>query len=139
MFFLSVLVTCVFTNLNSLFAQTISLKLKNCSVQEAVSVLIQKEGYSISFATEEVDLNRKISVDATDASLEDVLNQIFIGQNLSFDISGKRISVNKMKPEPETVENLQGIVTDSNGEPLIGASVIIQGGAGTITDLDGKI
>ena len=138
MFFLSVLVTCVFTNLNSLFAQTISLKLKNCSVQEAVSVLIQKEGYSISFATEEVDLNRKISVDATDASLEDVLNQIFIGQNLSFDISGKRISVNKMKPEPETVENLQGIVTDSNGEPLIGASVIIQGGAGTITDLDGK-
>lgn len=34
---------------------------------------------------------------------------------------------------------VEGIVTDVNGEPVIGASVVVKGTSnGTITDLDGK-
>lgn len=35
--------------------------------------------------------------------------------------------------------NVQGMVTDPNGEPIIGASVVVKGTTnGTITDFDGK-
>lgn len=36
--------------------------------------------------------------------------------------------------------NVQGMVTDPNGEPIIGASVVVKGTTnGTITDFDGNI
>lgn len=38
-----------------------------------------------------------------------------------------------------STRNVQGMVTDPNGEPIIGASVVVKGTTnGTITDFDGK-
>ena len=47
------------------------------------------------------------------------------------------LSANAMAQEEVTVK---GVVTDTNGEPLIGANIIVKDmpGLGTITDLDGK-
>ena len=39
----------------------------------------------------------------------------------------------------QQANTVEGIVTDANGEPIIGASIVIKGTTnGTITDLDGK-
>jgi len=38
-----------------------------------------------------------------------------------------------------SIRNISGVVTDSSGEPLIGANIIISGSSiGTVTDLDGR-
>ena len=46
------------------------------------------------------------------------------------------LSANAMAQEEVTIK---GVVTDTNGEPLIGANIIVKDmpGLGTITDLDG--
>ena len=57
--------------------------------------------------------------------------------NINFDANKYQIEgVGIYNP---AIRNISGMITDSNGEPLIGANVIIQGTAiGTVTDYDGK-
>ena len=41
--------------------------------------------------------------------------------------------------QPATPMNVSGSVTDSNGEPIIGANILVKGtSSGTVTDFDGN-
>ncbi len=129
----------------SLSAQKIDLSMKNVTVQEAISALNKSENYSIILNADEVDLNKRISVSAKDASINEVLDQVFAGQEVSYVIEGRRISVTKkqVQPQPQVVAQQQstivkGTVVDNYGEPLIGAGVLVKGTTkGGITNLDG--
>ena len=130
----------------SVSAQNISLKLRNVTVQEAITALNQTESYSIILNSDAVDLNRKVSVSAQNAPITEVLAQVFAGQNVDFVINGHSISVIAARPQPQSQQpqpagktDFRGKVTDSSGEPLIGASLKIVGtDKGFITDIDGN-
>ena len=127
----------------SLSAQKINLSMKNVTVQEAITALNQSENYSIILNADEVDLSKRITVSARNATINEVLDQVFAGQNVSYVIDGNRISVTRKQPEPKAAAQAQrtirGTVTDSSGEPLIGASLMVAGTTqGFLTDLDGK-
>lgn len=135
--FLSFMAICTMA-VNVVQAQNITLNLGKCTVQEAVTALNQKEGYSISFNTDDVDPEKEIQVNVKDATLTEVLDLIFSGQDVTYTIDGKRIAV--MKKDSATPANtvLSGSVTDSKGEPLVGAAVLTAGGTGAITDVNGR-
>ena len=138
---LSAIIVCALLVPVSLSAQTVTLRLSNVTVQEAITALAQQDNWSISFDTEDVDLDRRISVAADNDPIEDVLKQIFTGQDVTFSVRGKRIQVTKLPPAAGTAtvtRTVTGSVVDSEGEPLAGASVIVTQGTGVITDLDGK-
>ena len=88
----------------SMSAQHISLSMKNVTVQEAITALNQSENYSIILNADEVDLNRRINVNARNASITEVLDQVFKGQNVSYVIDGRSISVTKKQEEPKAAE-----------------------------------
>ena len=142
---LLMVVFCGFMAPLSLSAQKINLSMKNVTVQEAITALNQSENYSIILNADEVDLGKRISVSAKDATIGEVLNQVFAGQNVSYVIEGNRISVTRKQPEPkvtpaaQTKKTIKGTVTDSAGEPLVGASLMVAGTSqGFLTDLDGN-
>ena len=81
-------VFCAFMAPLSLSAQKINLSMKNVTVQEAITALNQSENYSIILKADEVDLGRHIDVSAKDATIDEVLNQVFAGQNVSYTIEG---------------------------------------------------
>ena len=120
-------------------AQNVSLELKNATVQEAVTVLQSQGNYTIVINSDEVDLGRRISVSAKDAPLSEVIAQIFAGQDLDFEIKGNTVSVFRHKAATGPVKgNLKGVVTDREGESLIGAYVQVKGTSlYAITDNDG--
>ena len=129
-------------------AQKINLSMKNVTVQQAVTALNQTENYSVILNADEIDLDRKVTVSAKDASVEEVLDQIFVGQDVSYQINGHRISVTKKQPaaDPDSGPGaggksgtVSGKVTDAYGEPLIGASLMVVGTTqGFLTDIDGN-
>ena len=137
------IVFCGFMAPLSLSAQNINLSMKNVTVQEAITALNQSENYSIILNADEVDLGKRISVTARNASINEVLDQVFAGQNVSYVIDGNRISVTRKQPVSKAAAQapriISGTVTDSSGEPLIGASLMVAGTTqGFLTDLDGK-
>ena len=140
--FLSAVVFCGM--MGTLSAQQINLSMKNVTVQEAVAALNQSANYSVILNADEVDMAKRVNVDAKNASIREVLDQVFAGQDVTYVIEGNRISVAKRQQpkqsaSQQTKGTVTGLVKDTNGEPLMGAGVMIKGTKnGTITDLDGK-
>lgn len=61
----------------------------------------------------------------------------FMGMGLASSFTSANASVNEISIVQQNV--CKGVVTDANGEPIIGASVKVIGtSAGTVTDVDGK-
>lgn len=120
----------------------IRLQLSNVTVKQAIEALHQQQSYSIVIQSDDVDMQRRISVSALDASIEEVLDQIFAGQHVSYTIAGGRITVGRMQENPGTLSQrkmLTGSVRNNAGAPVPGAVVIVDGTQnGTTTNTDGQ-
>ena len=124
------------------FAQDISLNIKNVTVKEAMEHLKEASGYSFVFSSSDVNTQKQISIHATNATIEEVVNQILQGQNgISYEIQGKKIVISHARQQDNNAQKhkISGRVLDENGEAVIGASILEQGtNNGTISDLNGN-
>lgn len=121
-------------------AQKVSLKLQNTTVQQAILALRQ-QGYSISVKANDVDMSASVSINAENADLQSVVDEIFKGQNVQCTVNGKSILVSKKvakNTEKQSQVHIQGRVNDASGKPLMGVTVWIEGTTiGTTTDSEG--
>lgn len=128
----------------SAYSQDISLKINNVTVKEAMERVKKDTGYSFIFSSKDVNTNQRVSVSVSDASIEEVIKQILKGQQgLDYEIQGKKIVLRKAQPvssqESQEKKAVSGKVLDTNGEPVIGATIMEKGTTnGTITDFDGN-
>jgi TonB-linked SusC/RagA family outer membrane protein len=91
-----------------------------------------------------VNPEKIVSVSANQEELADVLKRLFAGTGITFEIGKQRVFLRnaslEQKPQGNVpVKTVSGVIVDENGDPVIGASVVVKGtSTGTITDLDGK-
>ncbi|MBQ1841433.1 MAG: carboxypeptidase-like regulatory domain-containing protein, partial [Bacteroidales bacterium] len=123
-------------------AQNVTLHRNNISVQDAITLLNEASGYSIIVNANDIDYGAKVSINADNAPVEDVLRQIFKGQEIESRLSGNKIYVSKKAPQQTTASaqgTVRGFVRDINGEPLAGAGIVVKGTKkGVVADLDGR-
>ena len=126
----------------SVFSQDITLKANNVTVKEAMEQLKNTSGYSFVFSSVDVNTKKRVSVLLENATIEEVVKQILQGQNeLSYEIQGKKIVIKKASPAatPAQQGKVAGRIVDPTGEPIIGATIRVQGtSSGTTTDIDGN-
>lgn len=126
----------------SISAETISLNMRNVSVKQAIETIQKQNGYSFTFAANDLDTQKIISVKAKDMPIEKVLAMVFTGQNVSYSIQGKDIVIKKDAGKPTGTQGkkrVKGIVRDENGDPVIGANIREKEGKnGTVSDIDGN-
>lgn len=138
-----IIATLMFCYGASTFAQSLSMRMNNVSVANAMVELKKKTGYTFVYENGDLDRTRKVNVSAT--NLNDAVKQILDGQNVTYEISGKNIIIAKQArringnaTQQGKKHKVTGVIKDANGEPIIGASIMEQGSSnGTITDLDG--
>lgn len=124
-------------------AQDITLKTGRTTIREVIETLQKDYGYSFSIRTSEVDVNKNISIDVTDAGINTVLDKIFAGNKVSYSIDGNLISITeavqpKVTPSQKNAV-ISGCVVDEAGLPVIGGSVMVKGtNIGAITDFEGN-
>lgn len=126
----------------SAFSQNISLNANDITVKEAMEQLKKSTGYSFVFSSTDVNTKKRITFTAQNATIEEIITQILNGQEgLSYDIQGKNIIVKKtgIQPSNKSERKISGRILDTNNEPVIGASIQIEGTSkGTVSDLDGN-
>ena len=83
-------------HLNS-FAQHISMQLKNVTVKQAIETIQKQNGYSFTFAASDLNTQKIITVTARNLPIEKVVEQILIGQNVSYTVQGKDIIINNQR------------------------------------------
>lgn len=111
---------------------------QNGTVKEVLDVLCTKIDGSLLVRSSDVDLTRKVNVQMKDATVNQVLGKLFGGTDVKWTISGKQIQIYRPQvSEPQFGQNtkrtLTGVVVDSNGEPVIGAAVMLGGGTDVAT------
>lgn len=125
-----------------IFAQSVSLNLKKVSVKEAMSEIKDKSGYSFVYSTDDLNTSKQVTVKAE--QLDDAIKQILDGQEVTYEIKGKNIIIKKITAQntnqSKKTRKVSGVIKDAQGEPIIGANVVVKGDEtrGVITDLDGN-
>ena len=126
----------------SAWAQKVSLNFKNTKVETVLSSIKKQTGMEVVFSDQILDVNRTVSIRVTDVELATALGKLLAGTNVSYEIRNNRIYFVEKKNAQQSSQKkkVKGKVTDSAGEPIIGANVMEEGTSsnGTITDLDGN-
>ena len=73
----------------AMFGQAVNLNVRNVSVKKAMTILKQQSGYSFVYVSSDLNLNKKITVKAT--NLSQAIEQIISEQNVNYEIKGKNI------------------------------------------------
>ena len=123
--------------------RSITLNVQNETVENVFNQLGVQTGLKFFYDQEIVNAAPRISIHVSNASLQEVLEQITSQAKLYFNRDNNTISVGNQKSgeliEKVRTKTINGKVVDPNGEPIIGASVLVKGTAnGVITDLDGN-
>ncbi len=115
----------------------INLNLKNVRLEQAISEIEKQTSYL--FVARNVDVNKPVSIDVQNQPINEVLAQLFRNTEIGYKVDGVNIILDKKeKGAPEKPVAVTGKVLDSNGQPIIGAAVIVKGTTnGTSTDVSG--
>lgn len=125
-------------------AQKVTLSFQNETFEKVLSAIKRQTSLSLVFSEQLVDLNRKVSINVNSVEVEDALKQLLAGTNIGFEIKNNKLYLvgnvsNESKDHSIKSKKINGLVTDYKGDPIIGASVLIEGGSnGTITDVNGR-
>ncbi len=93
------------------------------------------------FFNEEVDLNTPVSIHLTNAAIQQVLDVLFKGKGIAYEIMGRQIIL-RMSGSPDIAvqqRTISGTVRNERGEVVPGATVVIKGTTtGIIADAQGR-
>lgn len=132
----------------------ITFQLENASVEKVLKKVESLTEYKILYNDKEVDYKRTISVNFKNESIPKILENVFLGAPITYEIYGKQII---LKRKMDLQENYEGaflikkeqldqqrmvsgtVVDEEAGQPLPGVSIYIEGtSTGTTSDFDGN-
>ena len=126
----------------SLYSQNtkIDLNIHNGTIQDVFNEIEKQSNFNIFFKTDEVNARLPVDITARGIMVKEVLDRILEGSNLGYKVLDKIIVVVPVDALVGHQQKISGAITDATtGEPIIGASVLIEGTTiGVITDSDGK-
>ena len=128
------------------YAQKVTLKESNISLEKVFSEIRKQTGYQFFYADEVLQTAEKVSVNIRNGSVEDVLNHCFRNQQLAYSITENTIIVKRKlkidEPAPAPLPlffEIKGRVTDEQGNAIAGVSVVNEkNGNGTSTNANGE-
>ena len=120
------------------YAQKISIKADQIRLEQILDDISRQSGSSFYYSQPTVNPDELYSINVEKADLKTVLDKLLAGKPITYDIKDGKVYL-VAKGEAAQPKTVKGTVTDVEGEPLIGAAVLIKGTTtGTTTDFEGK-
>ncbi|MDR1258291.1 MAG: SusC/RagA family TonB-linked outer membrane protein [Tannerellaceae bacterium] len=144
--------TALFICITGLFAtesnsQTarVNISMRNVNTGDIIEEIERQTDYLFLYASDEINPGKKVSVEADNQTVAEVLSGLFKDTNIIYALEGTSIFLMK-KEDPvahtqpqQTKRTIRGKVTDERNEPIIGANTVEKGTInGTITDYNGE-
>ncbi len=127
------------------YSQTtkLSLSLRNVSLEKVLQNIEEQSEFRF-FYSEKVNVEQKVSIDSRQTDINEILNEILKGTEITYKIVGRQVALLNKSDEALNFgvvqsKPLKGNVTNKQGEALPGVTVVVKGTSnGTITDSDGN-
>jgi TonB-dependent starch-binding outer membrane protein SusC len=119
-------------------AQTVTLSLRNSSLERVFKEVKKQTGYGFIYTREQLESTGNVNVEVKNASLEEVLDHCFSGQPVTYTIEDGYIIVKpRLVAPPKLIDTagpgnklgkikLVGRIVEVTGEALAGASVTLR-------------
>lgn len=133
------------------YAQVAEIRLSAGSktLQEVFNEIEKETEFIFFYNDNAVDLSKKVHVQKSQGSIDELLTGLLEGTGTSYKIVDRQIifydakaQTNKEADAPginQSKKTVTGLLTDADGNPIIGATVAIKGTThGVTTDIDGK-
>ncbi|MDR0836559.1 MAG: carboxypeptidase-like regulatory domain-containing protein, partial [Tannerella sp.] len=125
----------------AVFAQ-ISVSANNQKIKQVLLQIEKTDGYHFFYSDDYLDLEKNITIKVKNESIESVLNKLFKGTDITYQIKANKqiaLLVKNLQTSGENKKTIAGTVIDDKGEAVIGASVVVKGTSnGITTDVNGK-
>jgi len=125
----------------------ISLQTKNEKITDIFKKITKASSYKFFYDENVVKNIPAVTVNLSNSGIQQVLEELTNQTGLRFEIKDNTVTVSRgnssntpvsLQPAQSPI-SVKGIVTDENGDPLIGVSVAVKGTTtGTATDIDGN-
>ncbi len=140
------LVTSVFVSTASVYSQAtkLTLKMKNARIADVFDAIEQQSEFYFFYNRDNFDDNRLVSVDVKNKQVEPILDELFKGLEVSYEIVNRNILIKAKSKFPgisqaDQQRTVSGKVTDETGQPLPGVAVVVKGTTqGAVTNVDGE-
>jgi len=133
-------------------AQKISFSVRNASLEQVFKKIEEQTGYHFLYTNEMLQDARRVTLEVRNGGLDEVLEKTFDKQPLTYTLFERTVIVKTKQevtrempavvsagPEPPPPVEIRGTVTDDDGVPMLGVTVLLKGTTvGTQTDKDGN-
>lgn len=113
----------------------------NLTIGEFIDQVEKQTDYLFVYSKSEVNTNETVAVKNGNKSVAQYLGEAFSGSDVKYAFENDYIVLTK-NASPKVAQQgkkVTGVITDANGEAVIGANVVVKGTTnGTITDFDGN-
>jgi TonB-dependent starch-binding outer membrane protein SusC len=138
------------TKAQEILNSEVYIKPQSESLKNILSKIEKQTKVRFVYSDTRIPIEKEVYVNANGQTLGTVLKDLLLPINIRYQVSGNYIVLSKLKNEisenifskeaqvlPDFI--ITGMVTDENGGPLIGVSVLLEGTQkGTITDVNGE-
>lgn len=139
-----------------LLMQKVSIKVEQKEIREVLNQLESNTNVKFVYSLQLLPVERKITLNIENKRLSEVLETIFLPDNISYKIIRNKIVLKKVVPGVSEIKSIEpvnnfwasektidrtvtGTVNDDNGAPLPGVNIAIKGTTtGTSTDGEGR-
>ena len=117
----------------------ITFSLKNATLKEIINEIKRISAYDFVYSDSYLSAFKQKDVSYKDATIDAVLDDCLKGTGLVYTINGRTIVIRRGEVKKEETKVVTGKVTDTNGNPLPGVTVLIKGvTVGTVSDVNGN-
>ena len=120
----------------------ITISFSKIPLSEAMARIEKTSGYTFFYDATQVNVKQEVSLNVKQVPVSKAVGEMLKGIDLSFEVTSTQIALFPKKSTPAQTgkaTTIIGKVVDENGEPIIGANVLVAGTTtGVITDIDGN-
>lgn len=120
----------------------IIINVTNKPIREVLTLIEKQSKFIFVYNSESINLNKTVTLSITSTSINEVMSLLLKGTSLTYEVSDRQILIipaAEQQTQSAKRTAASGVVSDENGEVLIGVNVQVKGeSTGTITDTEGK-
>ena len=118
----------------------VTIRMEKVRMEQVMNEIERQTKYLFGSA-ENVDVKRIVTVQVVNRPLQETLDAMLRGTNVSYTVQGSNIVLKNGRSEAEAKKPavISGVVRDAAGNPVVGAAVVVKGTTiGISTDSEGR-
>ena len=119
------------------------IRFKNQTIRDVIEYVEKSSDFVFLYKDLDLNVDKRVDIDLKKATINQILDAVFEGENVVYDIYERQILLRKSGSNPVVQQPekkpVSGMVVGKDGQPLPGVTVLLKGTTvGTVTDGNGK-